>query len=120
MIRAVRRLDVATLRAIWWAAVSLRSLRRRLPREGLDAHVAPPPPLPAHAVRGVTALLTRVGRASCLERSLILQAWLARHGRRHPVVIGVAVAGGFEAHAWLDGYDAVDARFAPLTRVDAR
>jgi hypothetical protein len=116
-VSRLRRLDVPTLRAMWWAAKSLRSLRRRLPREGLEARVEPPPRVPAHAVRGVEALLTRVARASCLERALILQAWFATQGRRHPVLVGVAVDGGFEAHAWLGGHDAADPRFTLLTRV---
>jgi transglutaminase superfamily protein len=42
--------------------------------------------------------------ATCLERSLILQRWYAAQGAPHDVVIGVtAPAGGFTAHAWLDG-----------------
>jgi hypothetical protein len=116
-LQSVRKLDVPTLRAIWWTARSVRALRRRLPDAGLDARVAPAPPVPAHAVRGVEAVLSRVASASCLERALILQAWFAGHGCRHPVMVGVALDTGFEAHAWLDGYDAADPRFSVLTRV---
>ena len=120
MIATLRRLDVPTIRAIWWAATSLRSLRRSLPSDGLDARVPPPPPLPPHAIRGVNGLLTRVAHASCLERSLILQAWLASHGRPHAITIGVALEDEFHAHAWLDGYDPPDEHFAVLTSVSPR
>jgi Transglutaminase-like superfamily len=75
----------------------------------------PPPPLPAVATRGVEGVLRRAS-ATCLERSLVRQRWLAAHGRRVDVVIGVtAPARGFAAHAWLDG-DEADG-FAELTRV---
>lgn len=48
-------------------------------------------------------------RASCLERSLVRQAWLRARGARHDVVIGVRGGNNFEAHAWVDGDpDAVD------------
>jgi hypothetical protein len=54
-------------------------------------------------VRGVDAALARRGEA-CLVRSIVRQAWLAAHGRRVPLVIGVtAPADGFAAHAWLEG-----------------
>ena len=46
----------------------------------------------------------RIGRASCLERSLVLQRWLAAHEEPRDVVIGVAPPStGFAAHAWLEG-----------------
>jgi hypothetical protein len=118
-ISALRQLDLATLRAIWWTARTLRNLRRRLPEEGLDARVPPPPPVPDHAIRGVSGLLAKVARASCLERALILQSWLASHGRPYTIAVGVAVDGGFAAHAWLEGYDRTDGRYELLTRVPA-
>ena len=67
-----------------------------------DIHLDPPPTLPAPAVRGVTLVLRYRG-PSCLERSLILQRWLAAHGERRDVVIGITGATDFRAHAWLDG-----------------
>lgn len=117
--RIGRRLDLPTVRAAWWAGTSLRSLRKALRDVGLEASVPPPPQLPEHAIAGVNGLLTRVAGASCLERSLILQRWLAGQGRAYPVLIGVALDNGFEAHAWLEGYDTDSARFSVLTRVDA-
>ena len=110
----VRRLpDAATLRAAWWAYRSVRGARRSLRTGGLAATSVPPPPaLPEHSRRGVSAALHRTG-ASCLERSLVLQAWEAAHGRSRDLVVGVTAprrdsshgsqVSRFGAHAWLDG-----------------
>jgi hypothetical protein len=67
--------------------------------------------------RGVQAMLRRL-EPSCLERALVLQAWLRSQGSDRAVVIGVtAPGGGFVAHAWLEGEDAAGcteiARVAP-------
>jgi Transglutaminase-like superfamily len=97
------RLDPATLRAALWTVRALRRTKRDLARHGLDgARVAPPPPLPAHARRGVMAIIRRRPN-TCLERALVLQRWEAVHGSASDVVIGVPGRGGdFVAHAWLD------------------
>jgi Transglutaminase-like superfamily len=78
--------------------------RRLLAAEGLEAALAPPapPPLPADAERGVSAVLRRRGE-SCLVRSIVLQAWEAAHGRRRDLIVGVTDPAGFRAHAWLEG-----------------
>jgi hypothetical protein len=44
-----------------------------------------------------------MGRASCLERSLLRQAWLDARGYPLDVVIGVKRGKTVEAHAWVDG-----------------
>lgn len=44
----------------------------------------------------------RARRATCLERSLVLQRWDADHGRRVAIVVGVTHR-PFRAHAWLEG-----------------
>jgi hypothetical protein len=112
----VRGLDLATLRAAWWASSSLRSTRRALRTRRIpDVVVSRPPPLPAHAGRGVDAVLRRA-HSTCLERALVLQRWLAEHGTQKDVVIGVTGASDFGAHAWLDG-ERVDERFRELTRL---
>jgi hypothetical protein len=74
--------------------------------------------LPDSARRGVEALLRR-RRRTCLEAALVRQRWIAAHGGRHDVVIGVeAPGGGFAAHAWLDGEeDPLAARYIELTRL---
>jgi Transglutaminase-like superfamily len=94
---------LAQVRAGWWALRSRQRARRRLRRGPFgDVGLEPPPTLPAPAVRGVTAVL-RYRRVSCLERSLIMQRWLAAQGERRDVVIGITGVTEFRAHAWLDG-----------------
>jgi hypothetical protein len=115
-----RSLDLPTLRAALWAARSVHSLRASLPRDGLDAQVAAPPELPDKAMRGVEWLLSRVARPTCLERALILQSWMASHGTRRVVMVGVATDRGFEAHAWVRGYDDVGVRFSELAMIPPR
>lgn len=110
--------DVATLRAAWWAQRALLDARRQLPRRQLH-HVAlaPPPQLPAHAGRGVEALLRRRAH-SCLEGALVRQRWLAAAGDRRDVVIGVVAPGaGFGAHAWLEGDMPGSGGFQELRRI---
>lgn len=107
MIAGLRRaatLDVASLRGAWWAWRTVHRVRRELRDRPLDAVRVPTPHgLPARAGRGVLAVLRRL-EPTCLERSLVLQRWLALHGEPRPVVIGVkAPAAEFSAHAWLEG-----------------
>jgi SAM-dependent methyltransferase len=97
---------------------------RTLFREGgLKRAHAELPPLPVERShdRIVRATL-RVGRASCLERSLILQAWHAQSGELRDVVIGVTAPGDeFGAHAWLDGLEpASESDFHELRRLAPR
>jgi hypothetical protein len=97
-----RRFGLSTLRAAWWALRALRRGRRALRTRGLEARIDAPPPLPWGARRGVYAVLRRKD-PTCLERALVLQRWLAAHGRPHDVVVGVARReGSVTAHAWLD------------------
>lgn len=98
----VGRWSLLSLRAAVWAALSLRRARRDLKRRGTAATVAPPPPLPAGARRGVEYVLRRTA-PTCLERSLVLQTWLTAHDVPCEVVVGVSRSGGaVAAHAWLD------------------
>jgi hypothetical protein len=63
-------------------------------------------------------LVLRLRRATCLERSVVLQAWDAHHGRPREVVIGVARTGSsIGAHAWLAGEDAANRDFREITRI---
>src|SRR5947209_3966958 len=100
----LRSINPATMRAAWWTARSLRRLRMDLQANGLRAELRAPPHLPSTAVSGVT-VTARCLRATCLERSLLLQKWLLAHGRPHTLVIGVPAPGDepFIAHAWLEG-----------------
>ena len=83
---------------------SLRRVRRQLRAGELeDVSIDGPPELGWTAGWGVDAVLRRT-RTSCLERSLVLQRWLAARGEHRDVVIGVrAPSASFRAHAWLDG-----------------
>ena len=96
------RFAPVTLRAAWWTVRSLRRARRELRDSGVRAQVVPPPKLPWGAGRGVNAVLRRQ-EPTCLERSLVMQAWLAAQGEPHDVVVGVTrTSAGFDAHAWVD------------------
>lgn len=116
------RLSPATWRAAWWAARSVRSARTALRADGVRAVVAAPPALPAGARRGVDAVLRRL-EPTCLERCLVLQAWLAAHRVPCEVVVGIAAgaagAAGVRAHAWLDveAHDAVARRYREIHRL---
>ena len=116
--RVRRLLDIANLRAAWWALGALLSARNALSRGELKTvRLESPPSLPASAGWGVEALLRRK-RHSCLEGALVRQRWLAAHGQPRDVVIGVtSPSNGFIAHAWLaDERDPVIDEFQELTR----
>lgn len=106
-----------------WALLALASVRRQLRSSALaDVAVARASWLP-RASHPVVSWTLRIGRASCLERALVMQAWSAAHGRDLAVVIGVQQAdGAFAAHAWLDGdgdgAERGDLPFAELLRLD--
>jgi hypothetical protein len=109
--------DIATLRAAWWTDRALRRARGDLRDGELRAVRLPaPPPLPPAAERGVHAVLRR-REHSCLERSLVLQRWLAAQGDARDVVIGTTGTAGFKAHAWLDGDEEGAARYVELSRL---
>lgn len=103
-LRALRRADVASLRAALWTFRAARRARRRLRAGGVPAVSLPPVPgVDASARRGVYAVLRR-GGYTCLEQALVRQAWDAAHGQPRELVIGVtSPSGGFGAHAWLEG-----------------
>lgn len=112
------RIDIATLRAAWWAMRSARRTRRRLDREGLEAILGLPsvPPVPEPAGRGVRAVLRR-RNDTCLVQSIVIQAWDAAHGRPRDLVVGVtSPSRGFEAHAWLEGDSPPEEAFQELLR----
>jgi Transglutaminase-like superfamily len=105
VLRYLAEPGLPTVRSAAWAIFALHQLRREMPGEGLDVRVLAPPGAASGGVRGVEAAL-RLGRATCLERSLIVQRWLMACGRSHDVLVGVT--GGsqsVEAHAWIHCYD---------------
>jgi hypothetical protein len=101
---------------MWWTAGELARLRKVLGPQGLEADVRHPPSLPVDAVRGVR-VAAKLGRASCLERSLLLQRWYSDHGIAYDVLVGIDTTGGdFKAHAWLEGHDGPQDEYTVLTR----
>jgi len=111
---AADRLNSA--RRAWWAGRSLRRARRDLRVDGLHGLDLPRPPRTASsAERGIGWLLRRA-RATCLEWALIRQAWLHSRDQDRALVIGIDTAGGFRAHAWLDGEEDP----GPLTELTRR
>ena len=115
-LSTIRTLDVATLRAAWWTINALRTTRRLLRTRPIgEIVVSRPPRLPAHASRGVNAVLKRTS-STCLERALVLQRWLAEQGTHKDVVVGVTGREDFRAHAWVEG-ESVEAEFQELTRL---
>ncbi len=114
-----RRYHPSTIRAAWWCWRSLERARRDLPVHGVRTKVAVPPSVGRHAARGVLAVLRRTD-PTCLERSLVEQAWLRAFGEDHDVLIGVAVADGERRmHAWIEGRRDGE-EFTVLHRVPAR
>jgi hypothetical protein len=112
------RRRLAFLRAAWWAAWAVREARRSLTTSGLnDVRVARPPVLPPEAGRGVHVVLRRL-HSTCLERAVVLQAWLRAQGDDRAIVVGVAGSSkDFRAHAWLEGEQDRSAEFVEIARV---
>lgn len=96
-------MTTSAVRAAWWTWRALPRLRAQLTDGRLtELSLAPPPPLPAEAVRGVEAVLRRRPN-SCLERAILLQRWHVSQGRPLDVVVGVtSPTEAFRAHAWLE------------------
>lgn len=91
-----------------WATFAVLLVRRRLKKLGLKTTVPRPPRFDRRAGRGVVVALRRL-KPTCLERALVLQAWMASQGVTRDVVIGVPPDGmrNDPAHAWVDGTDVV-------------
>jgi hypothetical protein len=104
---------IGPLYGAWWSWSATRSVRRQLRARPVSAVRVGPPALRLRGGdRGVRAVLRRM-EPSCLERALVLQAWLRAQGTARAVVIGVTAAEpGFRAHAWIEGED-----FAGFTEI---
>jgi hypothetical protein len=104
------RLHPAVLAGALWATIAAFLVRRRLRTDGVDARVPRVPRLGPQARPGVMGALSRL-KPTCLERSLVMQAWLLRQGVPRDVVIGIPPDGmkSSPAHAWVDGTDPVSA-----------
>jgi hypothetical protein len=104
--------------AVLWTELALRRVQRELRDRHITARV-PPAALVSPLATVAASGWLRARRASCLERSLIMQRWLFAAGEPHDVLIGVASSRSpISAHAWLDheaapGYKVI-ARVNPL------
>src|SRR5690348_3837188 len=98
-----RRPTKTQARAAVWALRAQVVTRRQLRTREVEQVVVPTAPgLGIGATRGVDVVL-RLTRATCLERSVVLQQWYKAQGIARDVVIGVtAPRAGFRAHAWLE------------------
>jgi len=112
-VRGVRH-----VRAGVWLATELRHVRRELREHGTGVTARTPPPGLGWSPHPLVLRVAGYSRATCLERSLIRQAWLRARGDRRDVVIGVRRAEDPEAHAWLEG-DPDSASFVEIHRIAA-
>jgi hypothetical protein len=90
-----------------WLDAGLVDVRTSLRTEGIDARSRlPDPPYATPWLTGLVLARLAMQRATCLERSLIMQRWLMATGRPHDVLIGVKSPRETTiAHAWLDHED---------------
>lgn len=96
---------IISVRAYRWARSEVAIVKADLRVRGVETRATPPSGLAPRGHRGVDFALRRIS-PSCLERALVLQAWLASAGDTPDVVIGVRKqSGSVEAHAWVDTND---------------
>ncbi|MDQ8046077.1 MAG: lasso peptide biosynthesis protein [Solirubrobacteraceae bacterium] len=103
-----------------WARSAVAAMRRQVRTDGLDVTVIAPTSVAPGTLRGARIAL-RLDRASCLERSLVIQRWWAANGVSLDVIVGVRhprLTEGDLAHAWVDRYDAdCSDRYPEIRRV---
>jgi hypothetical protein len=105
-----RRLALGAL--AWMAAVRLglwmipfRKMQRLCERLGRPRHDKAASA--AEIARAVRLAGRYVPRATCLVQAFAAQILLGRHGHPAEVHIGVTLAGGFQAHAWVKSGGAI-------------
>jgi transglutaminase superfamily protein len=104
VLRLFRRGGWHGMRVALWSAWCCRRVRWQLSHGGIDLIRLSAPPRPADRDRRIAVAVLRRTRASCLERSLVLQRWHAGQRISRVLLIGVtAPSRGFHAHAWLEG-----------------
>ncbi|MGI9326268.1 MAG: lasso peptide biosynthesis B2 protein [Pseudomonadales bacterium] len=109
---------ILSIRAYSWARSELETVKKSLPDSGVTTRAQPPEGIAPRGQRGVDWALRRE-KPTCLERALVLQAWLAAAGPAPDVIIGVrAGEAATEAHAWVDGSDPwYDPSYEEITRL---
>lgn len=120
----MHRLRPPYVLAAAWAGWQVLRLRRLLRLGMPEPGVVPAPPRAAGDDRRPVLAVLRRTKATCLVRSLVLQAWDGAHGIERDVVIGVTGSADFQAHAWVDGDPSGTAtdgtEFTELVRVPYR
>lgn len=106
------------LRSLRWAVRQLRDVHRRLPIEGAATRIPLAAGMGPRGWWGIRIAFIAT-QPTCLERALLLQAWMGGYTDAPDVVIGVRKAsGGVEAHAWIEDRDPLfDPSYTELTRL---
>lgn len=104
-----------------WGVRAIRTARSQLRPGGLSVSLPRPSTASTTGIRGVR-LASRVLRATCLERAMVMQRWYQAMGSEVAVVIGVAsTEGATVAHAWLEGEERTESwPYVEMTRVPPR
>lgn len=111
------------MRGAWWASRAVQEIRAEVRAAGLNVPVPAPATTARGSLRGARVAL-RLRRASCLERSLVVQRWWASRGIALDVIVGVrhpsAAGRGPLAHAWVERWDDDwSPTFAEIRRIPA-
>ena len=106
------------IRSFRWAVGQLRDVRERLPIEGTATRIPLAARMGPRGWWGIRVAFIAT-QPTCLERALLLQAWMGGYAEPPDVVIGVRNgSGGVEAHAWVEDRDPwFDSSFTELTRL---
>lgn len=105
-------------RSLRWAVRELRDVHRRLPIEGAATRIPLAAGMGPRGWLGIQLAFV-VTQPTCLERALLLQAWMGGYTDPPDVVIGIRNGSkGVEAHAWVEDRDPwFDPSYTELTRL---
>ncbi len=106
------------LRSLRWAVRELRRVHERLPIEGAATRIPLAAGMGPRGWWGIRVAFVAT-QPTCLERALLLQAWMGGYTEPPDVVIGVRNGtDGVEAHAWIEDRDPwFDPSYTELTRL---
>ena len=120
VVRGLASMDARSVRIALWALRSHGRSRRQLRAGGVGAVELTAPAFVRPLDRRVLLAVLRVRRASCLERSVVLQRFDASAGRPRVLIVAVTKPGAdFRAHAWLDGERQRDPELHEIARFAA-
>jgi hypothetical protein len=96
----------------------LHDVRRRLPIEGTATRIPLAAGMGPRGWWGIRVAFLAT-QPTCLERALLLQAWMGGYAEPPDVVIGIRNGSdGVQAHAWVDERDPwFDPSYTELTRL---